>query len=136
MTDADAEYESGVARKNDDLLDWWECANCDASGNSGVSCCPNCGGMQIGSRTDDFELPPCWKEDTAVAAALGVERLWLHLDEPGFIGMEDGEVDLVRADIKAGEETDPETRRATAENVRELAESYNDEQFGGEAVAR
>lgn len=114
-----------------DLLDWWECANCGETGRSSVSSCPNCAGMQIGSLTGDFDLPPCWKENTALAAALGVERLWVHLEGPGFIGMQDGEVELVREEIVRGMRPDPEGRPATAENVRQLAETYNDEFYEG-----
>lgn len=114
-----------------DLLDWWECAECGHSGNQTVHRCPGCGSMQIGDHTGDIDLPPCWKEDPVHAALVGVERLWTHLDGPGFIGMEDGEVELVTAEIRHGEEPDPETHPATAENVRQLAETYNDEAYGG-----
>jgi len=127
--------DSGRGDHHDDLLDWWECATCGETGNSGVESCPSCGGMQIGLHTGDVDLPPCWKEDTKTAVHHAL-RLWRHLDGPGFIGLVDGDtVELVRADLRVGEEPDPETRPATAENVRELAEAYNDEWFDGSPQA-
>jgi len=131
----DDSEEVGREDHHDDLLEWWECASCGETGNSGVIECPSCGGMQIGLHTGDVDLPPCWREDseTAVSDAL---RLWTHLDGPGFIGLRgDDTVELVRADLRVGEEPDPERRPATAENVRELAETYNDEWFDGSPQA-
>ncbi|ELY96526.1 hypothetical protein [Natrialba taiwanensis] len=119
----------GTEREGD-LLDWWECASCGETGRNGIPQCPSCGSMQIGLCPDGVDLPPCWTESAADAAALGVDRLFFHLDGPGFIGIDGDEAELVGADLKAGEEPDPETRRATGENVRELAETYNDEFYG------
>lgn len=113
-----------------DLLACFECRDCGWSGDEALGGCPDCGSHQVGEPKEDVGLPPCWKEDAAVAIATDVDRLWVHLDGPGFIGMEGGEVELVRADISRGEEPDPEVRPATAENVRELAEKYNDEAYG------
>ena len=114
----------------EELLDWWQCTNCGESGRASVSCCPECEGTQIGSETGGVDLPPCWKEDSALAAYCGVQRLWVHLDAPAFIGMADGEVKLVREEIARGREPDPEGRPATPSAVRELAEAYNDEFYG------
>ncbi|QCW05321.1 hypothetical protein FGF80_18625 (plasmid) [Natrinema pallidum] len=85
--------------------------------------------MQLGSPEKITDLPPCWKESD-LAAARGVDRLFVHLDGPGFIGVEDGTAELVTADLARGEEPDPETRPATLENVQELAANYNDEFYG------
>lgn len=114
-----------------DTIDWWECAECGETGNSGVRCCPECDSMQIGTYDGGVDLPPCWKEDHGDAAASGCARLFLHLDGPGFIGVKhSGEAELVRAEIQAGEEPDPKVRPATPENIRDLAETYNDEWYG------
>jgi len=114
----------------DDLLGWWECDNCGASGRDDVAGCPSCGSMEIGRATGGVELPPCWKHEPAIASMHGVERTIVHLDGPAFISIDDGEAELIRAEIKAGEKPDPEGVPATAENVRELAETYNDEFYG------
>lgn len=88
--------------------------------------------FQTDEMKEDVDLPPCWKEDPAGAIGTGVDRLWVHLDGPGFIGMDGDELELVRAELRRGEEPEPETRPATAENVRELAESYNNDWYGNE----
>ncbi|WP_160164277.1 hypothetical protein, partial [Natrinema gari] len=90
---------------------------------------PECGSMQLGPPEKITDLPPCWKESD-LAGAHGVDRLFVHLDGPGFIGVDDETAELVTADLARGEEPDPETRPATLENIHELAESYNDEFYG------
>jgi len=85
--------------------------------------------MELGPPEKITDLPACWKESD-LAAARGVDRLFVHLDGPGFIGVEEGTAKLVSVDLSRGEEPDPETRPATLENIQDLAESYNDEFYG------
>ncbi|WP_256394128.1 hypothetical protein [Natronoarchaeum rubrum] len=108
--------------------------------------CPSCGGDLVPSEASDataecercvyFErpeldvvLPPCWKEDSEPAAR-GVDQLFVHLDGPGFIGVDGDTAELVTADLAKGEEPDPVERDATEQNVRDLAQSYNDQFYG------
>lgn len=95
--------------------------------------CEDCGYLR--RESIDVDLPPCWKEDETHAAAVGADQLFVHLDGPGFIGVNSGTAELVTADLMADEEPNPETRPATEENIQELAESYNDEFYGDEMIA-
>ena len=114
------------------------------------SYCPNCGGKLEQSSADDasvecedcvyyereeidVDLPPCWKESNDVPGDL--ERLFVHLDGPGFIGVRGDEAELVTADLANGEDPDPVIEPATPEKVRTLAESYNDDFYGSQNEA-
>jgi hypothetical protein len=83
----------------------------------------------------EVDLPPMWREEPQLADRLGLSRLFAHLDGPGFIGVRGDTVELVRADLKAGEDADPEKcdiigREERAERIRELAQTYNEERAG------
>ncbi|UBF23394.1 Zn finger [Haloarcula tailed virus 3] len=90
----------------------------------------------------EVDLPPMWREEPQLADQLGLSRLFAHLDGPGFIGVKGDTVELVRADLKAGEEADPEEydiidRDERAERIEQLAQTYNDEYSeNGEDSAR
>lgn len=91
--------------------------------------CTDCMWMQ--PAPIDVDLPPCWKESDH-PENYGANRLFLHLDGPGFIAVHASEAILVRAELAVGETPDPERVGFTAESVRQLAETYNDEFYGGE----
>lgn len=72
-------------------------------------------------------LPEGWIRSPEDAEECGVDQLFLHRETAAFIGVEDGEAELVTAEIRLGEVPDPVTREATPEAIRELAEKHNDE---------
>jgi len=96
--------------------------------------CPHCGFYEHLYR--DVDLPPMWREEPQLADRLGLSRLFSHLDGPGFIGVLGDKVELVRADVDAGEDPDPEEYHIgfaddRVEKIEELAETYNDEYLDG-----
>lgn len=121
-------------------------------GDTERSNCPRCGGRLSESPAADassecefcgfyefenakVDLPPLWREEPQLAGRLGLSRLFSHFDGPGFIGVRGDTVELVRADLKAGEDADPEeyelpSRDERADKIEELAGKYNDEYCG------
>lgn len=70
----------------------------------------------------NVELPAGWIRSPADADECGVDELFLHRTTAAFIGVSDGEAELVRADIAKGERPDPVVREANPAAIRELAE--------------